>query len=132
EIKRQNDDDREQPLHDYPRHREVVGQRVTGFAAFLALVVGMLLTLLDGRQDALFRRPETTQEREYRYGDDRENGDLPQGVECAEIHQNDIDDVGAATTRVGILEEIARNSVTDRLGHHGEGKERHAQPDDQR
>src|SRR3546814_19359782 len=54
-------------------------------------------------------------------------GDLPQRVEAAEIDQNDIDDVGPAASRVGVLDKKAGNAVRRRPGHHGVGYRRNAE-----
>ena len=42
---------------------------------------------------------------------DAEHGDLAQGVEAAEVDQDDVDDVGAAAFGVGVLEEVAARAV---------------------
>ena len=42
--------------------------------------------------------------------DDAEHGDLAEGVEAAEVDQDDVDDVGAAALGIGVLEEVGRRS----------------------
>ena len=74
------------------------------------------------------RRAEPTQQRENRKGHNSENGDFAQRVETPEIDEDDVDDVGPATVRVGALDEETRYAPGQRARHDRKNEESHARP----
>src|SRR3546814_20951191 len=77
-----------------------------------------LLALLLGYLDAFGRRAEPSEQGEHRQRHDREHGDLAIGIDGPEIDEDDVDDVGAATARTSVLDEIARPALRRAPGHH--------------
>ncbi len=59
--------------------------------------------MLAGRRQlqAFQRRPEASQQRIDGQGDDAQHRDFAEGIEAAEVHQYDVDDIGAAAHRAG-------------------------------
>ncbi|REA89461.1 hypothetical protein DV959_14155, partial [Staphylococcus pseudintermedius] len=57
---------------------------------------------------------------------DGEDRDLPQCVETAEVHQDDVDDIGAAAFGIGVLQEPVGGEVSGRHRHHRVGNGGHA------
>ena len=64
------------------------------------------------------------QQRVNAQGSNRQNGDFAQGIKAPEVHQNDVDHVGAATARFAVLKEEIGNR-TERLRQHGQGNQSH-------
>src|SRR5690606_41982410 len=55
----------------------------------------------------------------YGQGDYRQHGDLAHGVEAAEIDQQHVDDIGAATAFAGIGQEELPDALALRSHQHG-------------
>src|SRR3546814_13594859 len=92
--------------------------RVAAVAIFAGIVERVLLALLLGYLDACGRRAEPSEQGEHRQCHDREHGDLDIGIEGPEIDEDDVDDVGAATSRISVTDEIVREAVSLAAGHH--------------
>ena len=121
EVGRQHDDRREHPAHDHRRHRHVVAERVAEAAIIMFVVERVLDLLLLGQADGFLRRAEAAQQREDRQRDDAEHGDLAEGVEAAEVDEDDVHHVGAAALGVGVLEEPGGDAAVERHDHHRVG-----------
>ena len=68
-------------------------------------------------------RAEATQQREHGQRHDAQHGDFAQRVEAAEIHQDDVDDIGAAAFGIGVLQKISGDAAGRiRPCHHGIGE----------
>ena len=77
--------------------------RRSGWASSCEVLGALLL----GDRDAFGRRAEPPQQGVDGQRDDAEHGDLAEGVEAAEVDQDDVHDVGAAALRIGVLDEEA-------------------------
>ncbi len=67
---------------------------------------------------------QTIQQRVDADGGNRQNGDLTQGIETTEVHQDHIDHIGATTAGDAVLEEERRNALIG-TGQHRIGQHRH-------
>ena len=88
------------------------------------VIIDVLGALLFGNRDAFGGRAEPPQQGVDGQCDNPEHRDLAQGIEAAEVDQNDVHDVSAAAFCVGVLDEIPRNAVGRRPGHCRECKRR--------
>src|SRR3546814_2866838 len=104
-------DNGEEPFHQHAGDEQVMPHRVAAVAIFAGIVERVLLALLLGYLDAFGRRAEPSEQGEHRQRHDREQGDLAIGIEGPEIEEDDVDDVGAATARISVLDERARQAV---------------------
>ena len=80
-------------------------------AVRMRLVVEVLRPLLLRDRNAFGSRAEPPQQRIDSDCDDAENRDLAERVECAEVHQDDVDDVGAAALRISVLDKETRDAL---------------------
>ena len=97
-------------------------ERVAFLTVRVRLVVEILAALLLRHGNAFGSRAESPQQRIDGERDDAEHRDLAERVEAAEVHQDDVHDVGAAALRVGVLDKEARDAVRRRAGHDHVGK----------
>ena len=68
-------------------------------------------------RDAFGRRSESPQQRIDSDRDDAEHRDLAERVERAEVDQDDVHDVGAATPRIGVFDKEASDALRRRTRH---------------
>ena len=117
-------DHRKQQRHDQRGHGHGILDGVALLAVRVAVVIDVLGALLLGNRDALGSRAEPPQQGVDGQRDDAEHRDLSEGVEAAEVDQDDVHDVGAAALDVGVLHEEARDAVGRRPGHRRIGERR--------
>ena len=80
--------------------------------------------LLFRDRNAFGSRSEPPQQRIDSDRDDAEHRDLAERVERAEVDQDDVHDVGAATPRIGVLDKEASDALRRRARHDYEGERR--------
>ena len=129
QVNGEQDDEGEDPAHHHAWDQHGLLQRVALRSRLVIAVGGVLHALLAGIGQGVVGGTEAAQQGEDRQADNAQNRDLAEGVEGAEVHQDDVDDVAPARVLVGVLDEEARNPLDRWTRHDGVGNGRQGRAD---